>query len=143
MDLKYYAEYRAALHKYAKGIGIKIQYTHSDSEGIYLPAQNLIKLDREMEDHEVIGTLLHELGHVMDDVFASKKGFTRLDAAYKAVYAKKYTAKQHRLVLDCEKRAWKNGKAIAKQLKIPLGKWYTKMTRMYLGSYANRDKRVK
>lgn len=128
-DLKKYEQYRSRLLMYAKALNIKIEYTTNiDSDGVYIPLRKLIKIDSDIGESEEIAALLHELGHVDDDsltatVQGSKK-FKALNKAYTKVYKNKHSKKQSAMVLRCERRAWKYGRALAKKLRIKLGRWY-------------------
>jgi uncharacterized protein with von Willebrand factor type A (vWA) domain len=77
-----------------------------------------------LDDSTEIATLLHELGHQFDDALKDPKKRKKYDKAYPAFYKGQASEKQKKLVLECEKRAWEYGKAIAKKLRIKLGKWY-------------------
>lgn len=128
-------EYFLTLKCYAKALKIKIIYAHIDCEGIYIPNRRTIKLDPDLDDQELIATLLHELGHSLDDALVTKTTYRHLDKAYPRVYDNKGTKQQLQTVLSCEKRAWICGKAIAKRLKIPLGKWYNRISKRNLRTY--------
>ena len=134
-DLKNAETYRNKLAAYAKSVGIKIKRKSMDVEGVYVPYTGVIWVDQDLEDVEEIATLLHELGHAWDDALTSMSSSARLQNAYDKIYTPHYTKHQVFLVLECEKRAWKYAKVIAKMLKIPLGKWFTKLHKEYINSY--------
>jgi hypothetical protein len=134
-DLKKYDEYLEILKIYAKCIGIKLKIGDFDDEGMWLPYTNTIKVDKYMSNADEIATILHELGHAIDDAFDMSYKLGDIHAAYEAVYNTKATKKQKSLVIKCERLAWKNGRAIAKQLKIRLGKWYTEVEKESINSY--------
>ncbi len=139
-DLKNYEKYRSKLLMYANAINITVEYTTNiDSDGVYIPLRKLIKMDSDLGESEEIAALLHELGHVDDDslvaVLAGAKKFKALNKAYTKIYKNKHSEKQNRMVLRCEKRAWKYGRALAKKLHIKLGKWYDSYMRECLKGY--------
>lgn len=136
-SLKNYDKYLQKLELYAKAIKFKILYVKYDGDGAYIPSKRLIKIDEDLSESDIIGTLLHELGHVADShSFLSNGASNNLEKAYTATYKKKNpTNKQIKLVLECEKRAWKEAETIAKLLKIKLGKWYYKGKQEALNSY--------
>lgn len=112
---------------YAKAIGIKVTYKDTGDDGVYIPNLHLIRIDPNLSDSHEIAALLHELGHSLDDALVGVAGAKRLRAinkAYTKIYKAKHTPKQLRIVLQCERRAWKYGRAIAKKLHIRLGAWY-------------------
>lgn len=133
--LKNYEEYRNKILFYAKAMGIKMEFKDVDCGGQYMPSRRRIQIDKDLTQVEEIGVMLHELGHALDDHLIAIPGFTSIDRAYRAVYNKKYSPNQLRIVVECEKRAWKYGKVIAKMLNIRLGKWYDKCTRAAVADY--------
>jgi hypothetical protein len=123
-SLKNHDAYLDKLKAYAQACEITVEWKNEDGDGAYIPSLRKIKIDPDLPDSTEIATLLHELGHSLDDTLYSKSVMRVLDRAYKAVYHKKPTQQQLQSVLDCEKRAWTFGRSIAKKLRIPLGKWY-------------------
>lgn len=139
VKLKHYDHYRDLLEAFAQSLGITVTYDDSDGEGAYVPSRNKIKLDPDMSEAREIAVFLHELGHVLDDTTIDYSPTGELDAAYRAIYTKRYSKKQHAIVLRCEKRAWKYGRALAKKLKIRLGKWYDTVEKENLHTYKTFD----
>lgn len=138
IDLKNYTVYLKRLLALAKVLGIKVEFTSTSSEGIWMPAISKIKIDNELEESATIAALLHELGHSMDDSFRiTYNEDSALYKAYDAFYNNRATKKHMRLVRKCEIMAWKNGRELAKRLKIPLGKWYDKDEKYCLNTYRN------
>lgn len=135
--LKHYKEYIERLTLFASAIGVKIEYVESaSSDGIWFPAARKIKIDDDLTEQEEIATLLHELGHSMDDILSAEwHKEKRLGRAYTAMYSKKPTKKQVKLVVECEQRAWNYGRDIARRLNIRLGKWYSVSEQDGLKSY--------
>jgi hypothetical protein len=133
--LKYFEDYRDLLHKYAKGSGIKVIYKDLDTYGTYVHDRRELTLCKDMDESTEISALLHELGHADDEVLTNKSLNRMVNKAYPRVYRGKATKKQKKLVLECEKRAWKFGRGLAKKLRIPLGKWYDDQERECLASY--------
>lgn len=123
-SLPNYDKYMQRLETFAKILGIKIEYGQEDGEGSFSPSHRKIKLDTDLQPSEEVATLLHELGHAIDDMLVDKTIERSINAAYSIIYDTKGTVKQRDIVMNCEKRAWHYGRKIAKQLKIKLGKWY-------------------
>lgn len=134
-----HAEYIQRLERFAKVLGIKVEYAPEDGEGSYSPAHKKIKIDPDLSPSEEVATFLHELGHAVDDMLIDDKVYALIDEAYTLVYKDKVTPKQQALVMNCERRAWQYGRSIAKQLKIRLGKWYTSVERDCLRRYGEKD----
>lgn len=127
IKLKYYQKYLDRLLAYAKATGIKVKYKDTGDDGVYIPNRHLIRISPNLSDSHEISALLHELGHSLDDALvgvAGAKRFKALNKAYIRIYRNKHTPRQLRIVLRCERRAWKYGRVIAKKLHIRLGAWY-------------------
>ena len=124
-QLKNYIEYLQKLELYMEVLNIKLEYKEYPEDGCFLPQARKIILDPDLTETNTLGTLLHELGHVLDDsVLAGNPISEKITAIYKKIYKEEVTEAQLGVVIACEKRAWGYGRAIARQLKIPLGKWY-------------------
>lgn len=139
MKLRNMDVYMSAIEEYCNVTNIKlVEVPEFEGCGEYNPNNRTIKYDNSLSDSEIISTLLHELGHYQDDLRNPNKyggthhyyGRTRLERQY--VYL---TAKQKQAIWDTETEAWKNGRAIAKQLKIKLGKWFDKDETSSLNTY--------
>lgn len=139
MKLRNMNKYMGAIRKFCKSVNIKlVKVPKFDGCGEYNPNRRVIKYDPRLSDSEVISTLLHELGHYLDDYRNPNKyagthhyyGRTRIERDY--VYL---TANQKQAIWDTETEAWKNGRAIANQLKIKLGKWFDKDETSSLNTY--------
>lgn len=135
INLKHYTKYLDILLIYAKAIGIKMDFSAYNGNGAWMVAARKIKIDPDMSESEEIATILHELGHVMDDTFQMSKSPNEVIDAYSCIYTGTYTKKQKRLVIKAERLAWANGRKIAKLLKIRLGKWYTDVQRTSINAY--------
>lgn len=139
-NLKHFDRYRRALKRYAKAINISLRYDpKAEDDGYYSPLKHVIKIDSELTEVETIAATLHELGHALDDAI-SWEGNKLLTDKIKEAYARTYSkrpanTKQRRLVLKCERAAWKYGRVIAKKLGIKLGKWYDAYMDECLKSY--------
>ena len=136
-DLKYYSEYVTSIENYASACGITIKYDNMDGEGSYEPHKRWLRISPDLSQSCEIAVLLHELGHCLDDTLVSKKMEPKLSKAYNAIYKDKYTKTQLALVVACERRAWKMGRAVAKKLRIRLGKWYDEIQRFCIEDYKN------
>lgn len=135
INLKHYIKYLKALEKFANALNIKVKFKIIDSDGVYVPSSNTIYIDSEQSESGEIASLLHELGHVIDDIVMPDDVEEKKNKAYTVIYGKKYTKAQKRLVLRCEKAAWKNGRYLAKKLKIKLGSWYDEAEEHCIKSY--------
>lgn len=140
-SLKHYEKYKEKLLKYASGLELRVEFKEEFSEGIYLPSKRLIRVDTELDESTEIAVLLHELGHAIDDAMTEEALLGPIGKAYSALYKGKPTTKQVTLVLKCEANAWELGKMIAKQLRIPLGKWYDYEITTSLDAYAEHSKK--
>ncbi len=137
--LKHYEAYLERLFAFAKATGVKIRYDENQSsEGVWMPSIRKIKLDTDLSQSGEIASLLHELGHSLDDMLSTPaKLDEKLYKAYDAMYKDTCTKKQRALVVACEERAWNNGRDIANRLRIRLGKWYDQAEKYCLDSYKN------
>lgn len=131
--------YLDKLGAYAKACEITIEYRDEPGDGAYIPARRKIVLDKDLPESTEIATFLHELGHSLDDKLYDKIEFKKLDRLYKLVYKGKLPAAKLPEVLECEKRAWVFGRAIAKKLRIPLGSWYSREEAEALSHYEQTE----
>lgn len=137
-DLKKYDEYLDKIKTYAAAIEIKIERKEEPSDGVYLPTRRVIRVDPDLDESEEISVLLHELGHMLDDVIFMTDN-DEINDAYSKVYVQKLTKKQLEIVLGCEQRAWDNGRGLAKKLRIRLGKWYDIEEKSAMEDYSEND----
>lgn len=134
--LKNFDVYLQKIETYTKASKLRIEYKDTLScGGEFTPYRRLITVEDNLPDSETLATLLHELGHSIDDSLFNQGVEQKVSRAYIAEYKDRSTPKQKKLVLDCENRAWAFGRSIAKRLKIPLGKWYDKVRAYNLKSY--------
>lgn len=134
MRLRNYKIYLKKIKAQCRLMGLKIKWVKDMScYGEYNPNKRTITIARNQSESEKISTLLHEMGHFIDDTrnpnrFAMKyhfHGYGKLEKEYAVL-----TVNQKDAVMRAEMSAWKNARALARQLKIPLGKWfYTDETR--------------
>lgn len=135
-DLPSYKKYRQSLRIFAHSINIRVQMvSNTDSEGAYVPSRRMIIIDDDLSEASEIACMLHELGHAIDDLLFTDGFRPELENAYRAIYSPKYTKKQKRLVIQCEKRAWRNARRLARQLRINLGKWFDETEKYCLQNY--------
>ena len=123
-NLKNYLLYLEKIETYAQVLDIKIEHKTEPSDGVYIPTRRTIRIDPDLDESSDIATLLHELGHAIDDHFSHGGIDPKTEAAYRVVYNGNPSEAQLKLVVEAEKLAWLNGRKIAKALRIPLGKWY-------------------
>lgn len=126
--MKNFNIYLESILNYAKACNIKVIFVepNKDWHGLYSPHRRSIYINKELKEELKISCLLHELGHYLDDCtnprsFTSKSINSGLEALEKS---KDLTDPQKRAIIRQEKKAWKYAQGIAKQLKIPLGKWF-------------------
>lgn len=131
-----FTEYKAKLLLYAKTLEIRVTYKAEDGDGKYMPSCRTIVIDPDLDESSEIATLLHELGHATDDTLYTRAAYKRLSRAYQVIYRQKPTRAQKKAVLECERRAWFFARSVAKQLRIPLGKWFEKEAQTNLSEYA-------
>lgn len=133
-NLKHYDKYIRLLETFAKALGVKIKYSaRLDNDGQYSPVRKCITLAEDMSETSTLATLLHEVGHCLDDM--SIRDHTLTDKAYIAFYEERFTPQQRRLVLRREKTAWSVGLGLANLLRIRIGKWYFKEEESALTQY--------
>lgn len=137
-DLPKYESYIQRLLLFSKASHLKIVYSNKlDCMGYYSPEKNLIALDSDLSEAEEVAVFLHELGHFVDDELKyDSKLYAKVNKAYSRYNTKKrLTKSQFRLIMNCERRAWKYGVFIAKKLKIPLGSWFFQVRKSCLRAY--------
>src|SRR5271166_38033 len=126
--LKHYIKYVQDIKALAKHMGIKIKFSEAedfDGEGVYNPNRRTITIGvMDVSQSEVVALLLHEMGHALDDFICPFSFQKKLSRAYIAEYLERSTRKQNKIVVKCEKRAWKYGKALSQCLGIRRGKWF-------------------
>lgn len=132
-DLPNFTKYLTLLKLYCKSTKVKL-IKHS-GETFYLAGTRIIKYNCDLSEAETISSILHELGHIMDEFSLKPTKRYRLIAAYNKVYTSKVTKAQKEIVILAEKKAWANGRVIAKLLGIPLGRWYPTYMKKCLRSY--------
>lgn len=137
--LKNHGVYLQKLKLYAKACEVKIVYREDPELGGYCPTRRMVFLDPDLDESTEVAILLHELGHQLDDALHLPGQVHATSRAYLASYRSKPTRKQKALVLACERRAWRNGRAIAKRLRIPLGKWFESERERALSGYRNLE----
>lgn len=134
--LKNFDVYLQKLEIYIKASKLKLEYSDKITcGGEFVPNRRKIVIEENLTDSETIATILHELGHSEDDSLLPQTIEHKLGTAIEAFHGDKFTPGQRELVLACEARAWKFGKAIAKRLQIPLGKWYAESKNFALKGY--------
>jgi hypothetical protein len=109
---------------YGKAIGIAIEVKPEDCEGMYLPSRRVIRIDDELSETATIAILLHEFGHHYDGAGLDANTHMELNDAYEAIAKDKATTRHKAIHIAHERKAWDCGRIIARNLKIPLGKWY-------------------
>lgn len=120
--LKNYLIYKKKLLDFASAVGVAISYSNVPGDGMYIG--RVIQLDSSMSQSSEIATLLHELGHLLDDLSLSVDEYNRINAAYAQIYKEKFSKRHKATVLEREKIAWKYGENLATQLRIKLGNWF-------------------
>lgn len=134
--LKYYKKYLKRLTLFANAIGVNIKIQPADDDGIWIPHSKTILVDDDMPQDEEIATILHELGHALDDIVSTNvRNSQIMYNSYRAMYTSKPSKLQRKIVIAAEKKAWKYGRDIAKRLNIRLGKWYTKLEKSCIKDY--------
>ena len=128
MKLKNYRLYLKKLKSYSKLCGIKVEFRKEvDGIGAYVPSRRSIVIETSLSQSHTISTLLHELGHFVDDFRNPNNHFNNRfhnDGRTAIENERALTARQKKKVLQLEREAWKNGRALARQLNIPLGRWF-------------------
>lgn len=139
MKLRNYKSYMKKIKAYAKLCQVRVVFRSDvDCTGVYYPQQRTVVVDKDLDEPAKISTLLHELGHFMDDLRTPLNHFSNRfhnDGRTAIEEDRHLTMLQKKRILKLEKEAWKNGRAIARQLKIPLGQWFDKDEKSALNSY--------
>lgn len=135
--LKNYQKYLNKILRLAKDFRLKVVITKGTTDdGIFIPLDRAIIVRKGLSNSFTISVLLHELGHFLYDEQIPRKLAHKVDTAYKSMDRREYiTENQADVILDCEKRAWRNGKVIANILNIPLGVWFTSAKNHSLATY--------
>jgi hypothetical protein len=131
-------EYMQKLEIFAEASRIEVVWEKEPDGGAWIPTRRMIRIDPHLSDAVEVATFLHELGHSEDDSFLCAKAWRRLDRAYRALKHEREKPRHARIILECEERAWRLGRAIAKRLKIPLGKWFDEEEQSSLAMYRER-----
>ena len=144
MRLKNFPIYLEKIKKWCKASGVHIRSKKSlPCEGVYYPHNKTIAYSEELSESEIISCLLHEIGHLLDD-YTNKDKYSHIHFVQgidNIQAVKRLTKRQKKKVVDTEVSAWKNAEALAKILKIPLGKWYYKDKKEALKSYTDIEVR--
>lgn len=134
MKLKNYLVYKNKLLDFARACNISITYTPGDNEGS-MESSKKITASSNMSQSAEIATILHEIGHVLDDMSLTLADRTKVDKAYGKIYTDNYSHKHKQTVLEREKAAWMYGRRLAAQVGIKLGKWFITEEKEALASY--------
>lgn len=142
MKSKSYKIYKRRIHKLAKLTNLKISYCppnpkHWD-DGYYFKRKVVIYKHHWNVGGYQIAVLLHELGHFFDEQNPRSNSSKQEEAYTRYLEDKPLNKEQHRLVVNCERRAWDEAIVIAKLLKIPLGAWFKKARKAGLNFYKNK-----
>ena len=124
---------------FAKLCRVSINFVdHMEEFGCYYGNKRSITISKSLGQAELLATLLHELGHFIDDLRNPHNHLTNRfhNGARTAIEEdRKLTFLQKKRLLKIEREAWKNARALAKQLDIPLGNWFYKDEKSALASY--------
>lgn len=139
MKLKKYSVYLKKIKAYAKMCRVSIKFVnHMEEGGAYLGNRRSISISKKLSNIETIATLLHELGHFIDDLRNPHNHLSNRfhNGARTAIEEdRKLTFLQKKRLLKIEREAWKNARALARQLDIPLGAWFYKDEKSALATY--------
>ncbi len=138
-----YEDYLFKIKILAKALQVNVEWRTNPSDGSWLPSRRAIVIDPDLSETETLSTLLHELGHVIDDSVMREKNAAVVAKSYAVVYTKHYSTNDVSVVVAAEIRAWNYGAAIAKNLGIRTGKWYDKFAREELSYYKKLSKGAK
>lgn len=136
-NLKHYHKYIKRLNIFAKSIGLKIHYRDNlVSEGVYVPLTFRVYIENDLSESSEIAILLHELGHSLDLGLIDIEQNKVIENAYAAYEKPRCSVKNKRIVMKCERTAWKNARVIAHRLKIKLGIWFNDCESLCLKTYS-------
>lgn len=139
MKLKNYKTYLNQIKRYARLCNVKIVFKKEvDGVGEYIPNRRQVVLEKGLSQSEIISTLLHEFGHFIDDYRNPENNLNNRyhnDGRTAIEQDRELTVQQKKKILKIEKEAWKNGRALARQLNIPLGNWFYRDEKSALNSY--------
>lgn len=140
MNKNRFTKYLLKLVTYANLQGIKVQFKEN-TEDRFIPSKNLIIIEGDIEDYneELLIALLHELGHVYDDQRQTPKDIKKCNQTYPRIYAKNPPMRIIKNALMFERRAWRYGKLIAKNLGITLTKMYKQQQEECLLAYGKTE----
>jgi hypothetical protein len=144
--IKRLRDYIARIKAVAKTMHVKVQFRDIESQsGEWRPEERKIVIHYKQSDTALLSALLHEMGHVMDDVVncTRTKYVNRLDRYYNNLNEGNITRGALKQIIACEKRAWDYGKTMASSLMIPTGKWYKVERRKALKTYKDAGKSAK
>lgn len=139
MNLKNYNIYMRKIRRFASMCNVDIEFkSNVDGFGEYSPHQRKVVVDRSLSRCERITTILHELGHFMDDSKNPDRwnnnhhyyGYDKIENSIKEM-----SMNQKVVVWECELEAWRNARSLAKMIQIPLGKWFDRDEISSLNSY--------
>lgn len=137
--LKNFDLYIQKINLMVEASGLKVTYKELGTDAEYVPTRRGINVDNDLPQSNEVAALLHELGHHSDDSLLDSKYCAKLSKAYRAVYTSTPSVKQLALVLECENRAWNYAVGIAKQLKIPLGRWFYSYKELCIKDYEEKS----
>jgi hypothetical protein len=139
MKLKNYKPYLRQIKRYAKLCNVEIVFKKEvDGVGEYVPNRRRVALEKGLDQSAIISTLLHELGHFIDDFRNPENNLNNKfhnDGRTAIEREREMTSQQKKKILKIEREAWKNGRALARQLNIPLGSWFYRDEKSSLNSY--------
>lgn len=137
--LKNKALYISKLKHAAKSLRVKVQFRdYPEHLGRWNPNKRCITVHYAQSDSALISTVLHELGHAIDDMFVehTRREHDAINTAYKMLNNNRASSKHKRLIVACETRAWKIAASLAKALGIKIGPWFYKDAKQALKTYA-------
>lgn len=121
---------------FARSLQINIFYKNNVNIGYFLPNKKEIIIDPKLTLDQQIFSILHELGHHLDDVENNYKYDDIYGKANKKVEKElSLSIREYNVLNECEIRAWKKGEIIAKLLDIRLNKGYSIFKKSCLSGY--------